>query len=232
MADKILFTRNLSNKLKAYALSLDLDIYSENFIKINLLKADVLLKNKILNPKFNIWIFTSANAVKFLRENTELVNLCSSRKIYALGQKTSDALKKIGLTASLPPKANSESLAQLLFNEKQKEDDILYFSGKMRLNTLVDFFADKNMCFAEVNVYETILISPKINVSSYKIICFCSPSAVKSFFYNYNVLSHVKIIAIGETTAKSIRENSNNNIIIANESNILSMIDKCKEYSK
>lgn len=232
MLEGILFTRKISTKEKNYAQTLGMKISSVAFITTQINEINNSLEKYIIDIRFTNWVFTSAKAVAFLKENINIVNPLSEKKIYAVGEKTAKALLDIGLQAVIPEKANSKSLVELLAKEKKSNGKFLYFAGNLRMNVIIDFFKKNDIYYKELCVYETIKLSPDISVANYKFICFCSPSAVESYFCNYTMHHEVEIIAIGETTAKCIREKSNNNIIIADESNILSMIDKCKEYYK
>ena len=81
----------------------------------------------------------------------------------------------------------------------------------------------------EVIIYET-LETPFTIKSSYSAILFFSPSAVHSFFSANSVEESTILFAIGNTTAATIKQFSNNTIITSDFPAQDQLMDKAIDY--
>ncbi len=108
---------------------------------------------------------------------------------------------------------NAAGLIQLI--EQEKSDDFLYICGKKRLPILEHYFEKNNKNYEILEVYDTVL-SPTENLQ------------VENYLTVYNILPKHKILCIGKTTAKTVR-NYTEKIEIAPEASVLSMLNYLNE---
>lgn len=228
-ADKknILFTRSLNSEHIKYADELELTVTAKAFIKIELLSFS---ENKIelinSKPESN-WIFTSQNAVKSISKHTNSFESLQEKKVFAVGDKTAEELLMVGINALLPEQHNSQSLIDLL--EKQTASSYIHFSGNLRQNIISDYMTEKELDFEEIECYQTKLHQPDVNIHDFDAICFCSPSAVISFFSKYNVKDTIPCIAIGSTTAVKLLDYSEH-VVMSERTDVFSLLEICHNY--
>lgn len=228
-ADKkhILFTRSLNSEHLKYADELDLSVTAKTFIQIDLLSLSEKEEELINSKSESNWIFTSQNAVKVISKSISLFQSLKDKKVFAVGNKTADELLKIGIEAILPEQHNSESLIELL--EKHSPSSYIHFSGNLRQNIISNFMTEKELDFREIECYRTKLHQPNINVDNFDAICFCSPSAVNSFFSKYKIKDTVPCIAIGNTTAVKLLDFSEH-VVMSERTDVFSLLEICHNY--
>ena len=224
---RILFTRNLNSEQVEFGTKLNCLIDHHTFIRIDLCQLDQKTIDIINSGDYPNWIFTSQNAVRSLMQFQEKIQFDKVNKCYAVGEKTAELLKNIDLTAEIPQRQNAEALSHLL--EEQSSESFLYFTGNLRQDTLINFFEEHDTPYQEIKVYETHLIQPEIDLENYDAICFCSPSAVHSFFKNYQLKNNQPCFAIGYTTAAALVDYSDN-VMLADQTNVYALIQTCNQY--
>jgi len=224
---RILFTRTLNTDQIEYGLKMGCLIDHHAFIRIDLCALDAASIDLINSGTYPNWIFTSQNAVRSLQANRELIQLDKLEKCFAVGQKTAEQLSEIGITAIVPKRQNAEALSDLL--NAYSTEPFLYFTGNLRQRTLINFFEDHESPYKEMKVYDTHLIQPDIKLKDYDAICFCSPSAVHSFFKNYQLKDNQPCFAIGNTTAVALVDYSDT-VMLAEQTNVFSLIQSCNQY--
>jgi len=94
---------------------------------------------------------------------------------------------------------------------------------------LIHFFEEHESPYKEIKVYDTHMIQPEIALEDYDAICFCSPSAVHSFFKNYQLKNNQPCFAIGTTTAVALVDYSDD-VMISDQTHVFSLIQTCNEY--
>lgn len=218
----ILFTKQLTDKQR---FSNTLNIEDYNFITI-----DELPFEYPSSPASHL-LFTSKNAVDAVLKQHKINK---TQSIYAVGEATKNRLLSYDKFTNIKTPENQSDAETLieLFKE-DKANDFTYFCGKKRLPKLEDYFNENNIKYRIVEVYDTRLSPPSfLEVNKYEWLCFCSPSAVKSFQKKYEILPFQKTICIGKTTANAL-DNTNNVVEIAPNASIESMINYIeKQYKK
>ncbi|WP_461643117.1 uroporphyrinogen-III synthase [Labilibaculum euxinus] len=223
----ILFTRSLSSEHIMYAEKLGLEVTAKPFIQIDLMPLSKEKTDLINSKPESNWIFTSQNAVKSIAENLSSLISLGEKKVFAVGEKTAEELLKIGIEALLPEQHNSQSLLQLL--EKQSASSYIHFSGNLRQNNISDFMTEKEFDFEEIECYQTNLHQPDVTITDFDAICFCSPSAVYSFFNRYKINETVPCFAIGSTTAVKLLDFSEH-VVMSENTNVYSLLEICHNY--
>jgi uroporphyrinogen-III synthase len=227
-AKKILFTRPIPEDIISYGKDLNLDIQAEEFIHIQHRELTPETQKLLMNDDYPNWVFTSQNAVKILHHWLPKLGGLQYRNCFAVGRNTAQRIAELGYMATVPQEQNAEGLVQHLA-KIQPQGGFLYFCGNIRRNTLVEYFKTENLPYHEVLVYNTSLVQPKIDIKNYDALCFCSPSAVKSYATKYNFPANLPCFAIGETTALAL-VNYTDHLLVSETPNLKSMIDACQQY--
>ena len=203
----ILSTKKLSkSQIKIFENS-GFTIVDENFIQTKSIKFQ-------LNKINDFLLFTSKNAVKSVVKSDSYSSL-KKIKCFCIGIKTKQYLEKKGFSVIFHSNYASELGEAIKTN--YKKNSFTFFSGNIRKDTLPNIFKANGIINNEIKTYETILTSKKIN-KPFKGILFFSPSGVKSYLEK-NIIENKICFCIGTTTAKSLK-NKSNNIIIAQEQTI------------
>lgn len=224
---RILFTRTLNEEQIEFGLKMACQIDHHAFIRVDLCEIKSEELDLINTGQFPYWIFTSQNAVRSLQANLEHIQLDRMEKCFAVGQKTANQLSEMGITAEVPKRHSAEGLSELLSN--QSDNSFIYFTGNLRQRTLINFFEEHESQYKEIKLYNTQLIQPKIKLEDYDAICFCSPSAVHSFFKNYQLQNNQPCFAIGTTTAVALVDYADF-VMMAEQTNVFSLIQSCNQY--
>lgn len=211
MSATVLSTKRLSPQQKSLLINSGIGVVEKNFIKITPLdfKIEKLPENVI---------FSSKNAVKAILDKED-AHLVKEKKIFCVGEKTADFLRKNGFDIAETASYGAD-LAKLI-TKKYPSEAFLFFCGKKRNDDLPEMLEKSSVHWTEVEVYDTVL-SPKNYERSFDGVLFFSPSAVKSFCLE-NELSQSIAFCIGRTTA-SEAEKYTDKIVIANKPSIENVI--------
>jgi uroporphyrinogen-III synthase len=225
---KILFTRKLSDKHFDFGNKLGLSIEDYPFISIEFNHLPDELFRELEELSQASWIFTSKNAVESLIRSLPNPSDFRDRKCFAVGEKTAEILREHNFEVIVPESHNVLSLVDCL-EQESPDSSYFYFSGNMRRKTISNFFQENEINYREVECYKTKLIQPDVEVLQFDAVCFCSPSAVVSFFSKYQLKEEIACIAIGNTTAVKLLDYTEN-VAMSEETNIYSMLEICNEY--
>lgn len=172
-------------------------------------------------------VFTSVNAVEAVL--AELEGHRPDWRIFCIGHATRQAAEKyFGKDLIAGAADNAEELAKLIV-EKSDRDEVLFFCGDQRREELPALLKENNIAVNEIVVYQTIDLSHKIE-KKYDGVLFFSPSAARSFFQKNKIGDHPVLFAIGFTTASEIKNYSNNKILISDQPDKNSMLEKLITY--
>ena len=165
-------------------------------------------------------IFTSKNAVEAFFSTH---NLTSSqiKHVFCVGEKTKSLLAKNELKVTKMAKNASELVKYLLKHEKNAS--FYFFCGSRRRDEIPFGLKKAKIELFEVKTYETELKVRKFD-QKWSGILFFSPSGVESYISENNLENSV-CVCIGETTASTVKKHTDN-VVIADESNVESVIEK------
>lgn len=214
----ILVTRPLSAQQIEYARILGLEPIIEPALDFNFPEYwDSVLKVITEHPKSD-WIFTSTNGVKALKELMDAgLQVRPEVQLFAVGSKTQQALQDLGLDAKIPRTEDSEHLAELIL-EEGKINSVIYFHGNLSRGKMTEMLQEEDIEVIELEVYETIINPvemPHVPVSG---ILFYSPSAVEGFAQGQGFDEELPpLFAIGPTTAKALKEQTDQSVQIAKQ---------------
>ena len=228
----ILCTKRIESLLAGKAAVQGIRIKVIEFIRIHLLlnqeNADAIRKAE----PGAAYVFTSSNAVEALYKlvNTYHLTLNWNAKVYAMEGRTASRVKQffpnfhIAATA-----AKASDLAVKIIEKEEKK--VTFFCGNLRRQELPLLLKEKKVQLNEIQVYQTEPTPVKID-EKFDGIIFFSPSAVSSFFEVNKLQPGVTCFAVGETSANSVREYTDNKIIIADQPKQELVIDMIIDHYK
>ncbi len=195
---------------------------------IPFIKAETIATNEIINriqslatKKLTV-IFTSLNAVEAV---VARLSTKPDWEIFCIGGVTKqEVISFFGANAVKASARNAETLAEKIIANKNN-NEIIFFCGDHRMETLPRVLSENNITINEVIVYHTIP-TPHIIEKNYDGVIFFSPSAVHSFFTENTIPIEIVLFAIGKTTADSIGTYVSNKIIISKWPTQEEMIEK------
>ncbi|UPT71968.1 MAG: uroporphyrinogen-III synthase [Flavobacterium sp. JAD_PAG50586_2] len=216
---RIVSTKKLSEKQKQQLLSADFSVFEDDFINVQ--SKDFKIENES-----DCLIFTSKNAVESVLRNKKIVHL-KTKKCFCVGENTRLLLIENDFEVLAHAEYAAE-LASIICNQYPKIS-FTFFCGNMRRNFLPDALRLARVKLEEIEVYETILTSHKIDFKPDGILFF-SPSGVQSYLQE-NKIENENCFCIGNTTSEALREITPNRII-ANQPTIESVVIRCIEHYK
>ena len=197
MVKKVFLTKKLPKQL--------LDSYTKHFsfmqhdfITISLLKVNATFKG--------IYIILSQNSIKSLIQNNSL--FFQNKTAICVGYKTKLLLESYKCTVLYWFEDAYDLINKMDFSQ---DKNWVYCHGSYIRNELTQKIKslDKKVTF--LKCYETIYNSKHIkNIDTVNIFLFFSSSAVSSFFMKNKLNSKQKSIAIGYSTAKTLKEYTHN----------------------
>jgi uroporphyrinogen-III synthase len=218
----ILSTKTLSTIQKQVLLDNAIQVIEADFISVS-------RNSPPLEGLGEALIFTSQNAVLSILQHPKIEDL-KQRTVFCVGLKTKELLNENGFTVEAYT-GYAEDLAEII-TLVYSDESFTFFSGNLRKDTLPSMLTENQINFNEVQVYETSLITHKLN-QEFDAILFFSPSAVKSYLRNNKVTTE-KFFCIGKTTAAYLEtilpETKIKNIKIARQPSIENVIEQVIEY--
>lgn len=185
-------------------------------------------------------MFNSPNGVNFFFKHIPDIRLLSNLKIGVIGSKTYEEIKKYKIIPDVMPREYlSDKLAYEITKVTNENDDILIITSDVSPINEEEFFYKYKRRFKKFSGYKNIsteIFQDKI-LDSLKIathITFFSGSAVESFFKNLKDSSllkeNIKILSIGPSTTKKIREYTSLPIIQCKIYNSNEMLNNLKIF--
>lgn len=198
-----------------------IDVLPINHPDVNKLIQNFAVTNKVV-------VFTSQNAVEVVANSLQYQK--TDWTIYCIGNTTKELVQKYFGAQSIAGVAEDASeLAKVILANQVKE--VIFFCGDKRRDELPEILKGKDVQVNELIVYQTI-ITPHLLEKDYDGILFFSPSAVESFFKMNSIKEQTVLFAIGKTTANTIKQNTNNTIIISNKPGKANLFKKMMNYYK
>ncbi len=240
---QILVTRPLTPEQIRFANTLNLSVNVEPAIEIRYRENWDDIQHLMKSPESSILAFTSQSGVEAFRRtllktgesnpNPESGTATESefdsgfgRQAYAVGDKTAEALIKIGYVPITPEQHDGTSLAKLIRDHFTAEPDgtkktVLHFCGNRRRDEFRQFLEGSEIQVRDVVVYQTVLKQMNLDLEGIEAILFYSPSAVQAFRnsggFNYDSLP--ELFAIGQTTGRELSIESGKPVHISPKAN-------------
>jgi uroporphyrinogen-III synthase len=222
---RIISTRKMNEQDKQQALSHGFLIADQDFLSFDYLSNDPLADAVKNMPQ--ACVFTSQHAVK------AVINISNA---YQTELKGKDCFCIEGTTKQLALKhgfnvigeaGNSAALAAVILAKHQ--DEIVFFSGNLKREELVKILTENHVKVHEHVVYHKSLIPLKIQ-EHYEGIMFFSPSQIDAFSAANHLPKETPAFCIGSTTGDYLNLKGHENILVAEQKNITSVLNKIYEY--
>ena len=220
MIKKILITqpRPETDKSPYYELGrkYGVDLEFHPFIRLEGISAKEFRKQKIEIPNYSAIIFTSRNAIDhFFRMCEEMkVVISQDTKYFCITEAVALYLQKFILYRKRKVfygvDGTNKSMFDVINKHKENEKFLYPCSENQQDNEIVNWLKNNNCGYATPFMYRTISndIKELIGNKSYDIICFFTPSGVKSLFDNFPsyMQNGTRIGAFGSNTGKAVEQ--------------------------
>jgi uroporphyrinogen-III synthase len=219
-AKRILITqpRPESDKSPYFELArkYNVELFFHPFIRLEGIPARDFRKQKVDIASFTAVIFTSRNAIDhFFRTCEEMkVSIKQDTKYFCITEAVALYLQKFILYRKRKvfygADGSNKSLFDVINKHKENERFLYVCSENQQDNEIVNWLKTNKCEFQMGFMYRTISNDVKevLEGQAYDVICFFTPSGVKSLFDNYPEFqpSGMHIGAFGSNTAKAVEE--------------------------
>ena len=182
------------------------------FIQIQGVSFKDFRKQKINILDHTAIIFTSRNAIDhFFRICQEArIEVPADMKYFCISEQTSNYLQKYIVIRKRKIFSGTKTATELFdLIKKHKTEKFLFPCSNIRRNDIPEFMDTSSLHFTEAVMYETVSTDlSDLDIHSFDIIAFFSPSGVTSLFNNFPNFTQnsIRMAAFGPTTAKAIAE--------------------------
>jgi len=194
----------------------NVEMHFHPFIRVEGLPSKEFRKQKIDIAGFSAVIFTSRNAIDhFFRICEEMkVGVSQDTKYFCITEAVALYLQKFILYRKRKVFYGADGTNKSMFDviNKHKENERFLYpcSENQQDNEIVGWLKSHNCEFATPFMYRTISADVKevVSKSEYDIICFFTPSGVKSLFDNFPKFRQngTRIGAFGSNTSRAVEE--------------------------
>ena len=210
------------------------------FIRLEGIPSKEFRKQKIEISNYTAVIFTSRNAIDhFFRMCDEMkVSISQDTKYFCITEAVALYLQKFILYRKRKVFYGVDGTNKIMFDviNKHKENEKFLYpcSENQQDNEIVNWLKTHNCGFATPFMYRTISNDVKevINQNTYDIICFFTPSGVKSLFDNFPGFNQngTRIGAFGNNTSKAAEQAGLILDIVAPQPKLPSMVAALEQY--
>lgn len=223
---KLFSTKILTEEQRKLAGDKGILLQEKNFIEINFLVTEELAQ-KIAAPA-NIWVFTSANAVRAVVETISRYQLPKPKAfVYCLEPATLTEVIKNFFSVRESAKTAIE-LAEKI--KASHIPSVTFFCGSRRRDELPSLLKFHGIDVKEIMVYETKLTPVEIDFTKTDGLLFFSPSAVESFLSGNMDGKNIPCFCIGPTTAAYASKKGFEKVICAAYPDFNSMLQLLEDY--
>lgn len=197
---------------RKYSVQLDF----QPFIRLEAIPARDFRKQKIEIPNFTGVIFTSRNAIDhFFRTCEEMkVSVSQDTKYFCITEAVALYLQKFILYRKRKvfygADGSNKSMFEVINKHKGNEKFLYVCSENQQDNEIVNWLKNNNCEFALAFMYRSVSSDVKdlLTRNEYDIMCFFTPSGVKSLFDNMPKFKQngTVIGAFGSNTSKAVEE--------------------------
>lgn len=218
----------------------DVELAFHPFIRLEPISAKDFRKQKIDIAQFTAVVFTSRNAIDhFFRICEEMkVSVSQDTKYFCITEAVALYLQKFILYRKRKVFYGADGLNKSMFDviNKHKENEKFLYpcSENQQDNEIINWLKLNNCGFATPFMYRTISndVHVILDQSEYDIICFFTPSGVRSLFDNYPKFKQngTKIGAFGNNTSKAVEDAGLTLDIKAPQPQAPSMVSALEKY--
>jgi uroporphyrinogen-III synthase len=193
---------------------LEMEFYP--FIRLEAIPSKEFRKQKIEIQNFTAVIFTSRNAIDhFFRTCEEMkVNVSQDTKYFCITEAVALYLQKFILYRKRKvfygADGTNKSMFDVINKHKENEKFLYPCSENQQDNEIVNWLKNNKCEFATPFMYRTISndIKPVLDQKEFDVICFFTPSGVRSLFDNFPKYKQngTVIGAFGNNTSKAVED--------------------------
>lgn len=177
----------------------------------SIISEDIKRQITLLATQKKLVLFTSASAVISVLE--QLGSTKPDWQFYSISGSTKDAIVRYwGAEKILGFGNDALEILEKMKNETPQE--IIFFCGNKRLDTLPTTLAERGFTVKEIVVYGTVF-NPQNFKNNFDALMFYSPSGVESYLSENNIAEATVLFSIGKTTANALHQKVNNEVIIS-----------------
>jgi uroporphyrinogen-III synthase len=212
------------------------------FIQLEAIPSKEFRKQKVEIGNYSAIILTSKNAIDhFFRICEEMkVAVSQDTKYFCISEAVALYLQKFILYRKRKVFFSSDGTNKGLFDviNKHKENEKFMYpcSENQQDNEIVNWLKSHNCEFVTPYMYRTVSsdVKSKISVHDFDLICFFTPSGVKSLLENFpNFYQNGTLLgAFGNNTSKAIEEAGLKLQVKAPEPQVPSMVSALEKYFK
>ena len=222
---RIISTRKMNEPEKQQASGLGFLIADQDFLSIEYLADDHLAA--VVKQAQHAFVFTSQHALRAVMDIVSKYQITLNRRdCFCIEGTTMQLAIQYGFNV-IGKSGNSASLAAVVLAQHQQE--IIFFSGNLKRDELVNTLTANHVIVHEHVVYHKSLIPLKIQ-EDYEGIMFFSPSQVDAFSLANKLPQATPAFCIGNTTADHLRKKGHQNTLVAEQQNTSSLLNKIYEY--
>lgn len=239
----IIWTRAMDDWEYDKKILSDLDLEVLHFPCIELTPVPV----RFPKQKPQIFIFTSANAVRYSQRHPALINLVrSSEGVYAIGPSTQAALNAAKIHAEIPSEIQTAEQMSIWISRNiaphtsvaipSAKEPAFDFKGYLEryaihVDVLPVYQTHRTLRLPNGKVPDAATVERQIQ-SLEGVVCFASPSAVEGFVYTLTpqlnrLADELAAIVIGATTKKAAEAHFKR-VILSEEQSIVSLAQKAQ----
>lgn len=236
-----------SDEMKRLFENAGAELQEMPLIKIEPLSVSAEEINLLENiEQFDWLILTSANGVLYFFETFKKISakteLPEHLKIAVIGNKTQKKLEEYGYSPGfVNPGNTAEDFAEAFPRELQKEKEqpkILLALGKLARTVIQNELKNSAEC-TRINFYTTTIpekvdsdILKRIEEDHYEMLIFTSPSGIRNFLKitRTKQLNKLRVACIGDTTARTARDNKIEPLVVAQKASVKGLIDSIINY--
>ncbi|MEX2641296.1 MAG: uroporphyrinogen-III synthase [Balneolales bacterium] len=189
--------------------------------------------DKLQEEAPDAWVFTSKNGVEgFMRIFEQGMIPLKPKKIFAVGNKTASKLAEHGFTAGVAGTENGTALANLIVDDPSV-GSVVHFCGSRRRDELSVILTRQTILVTELVVYHAMEAHPPVEnlPSDVHAVLFYSPGSVNAFGSALDRYHDIPVVAIGSTTGEVLRQNTDKEVIIAEEASTESMLKALAQFA-
>lgn len=190
----------------------DLDLHFKKFIQIEGINLNEFRKLGVKPLDFSAVIFTSKVAVDhFFRLVNEMrIEMPADTKYFCVGDSTSKYLQKyITIRKRKLFVGERKALDLWPYIEKHSKESYLFPCSNVHRRELPGMMKEKGIKIAEAPIYQTVSSDLSgVDRAEFDMICFFSPSGIKSLFENFPKFEQTKtkIAVFGKATAAEAKK--------------------------
>ncbi|MBL4656348.1 MAG: hydroxymethylbilane synthase [Bacteroidia bacterium] len=179
------------------------------------------LETELPKDKFDWIFFSSKNGVNIFFD--KFPKAANKIQIGVIGEGTKSVLNELNIIPDFVGHSSDTIEVGKSFSVLSNGDTVLFPKSRNGLDNVKDQLTPETKAL-DFPIYETTLRSD-FEIPESEILVFTSPSNVEAYLTKYQIDDNKKVLAIGNTTEKALKENGIKNIITARLPNDLGLLE-------